>query len=552
MTETITVNVGGSLGFAAAKAQIEAVIEGAVGNVTDARVEAEQSIAALVADADGYRGDAAGSAAAAASSATDAAGSATNAAGQASIATTQAGIATAKAGEAAGSATAASGSASAASTQAAAAASSATAAAGSATNAAVSATAAAGHVTTAAGHATAAGSSATTAANKAAEAAASATAAQAALAGMPATSATQAEADASTVTNKWVAPAVLGTRPLRVAANITVNVAVGDSIQSAIDSLNKYTFEGTALGYIVLAAGVHTLPSTAALTCRHPQAGTGRIVLKGGGATPGALAATDYVGVAATDHATLRGKYSTTLLCPGAGIDLSGLSGGLTIETLYIEGQDPTKHGIVVDGPGRHLRISGAIAVSGFSSAVRAANGAVVATTSSSGRLWTSHSSHCVYTDAATLRAPAFAMYGSQFGLWIGNQSEWTALYNSEVHGCATGVSINKNSTAYAVLSKISQWTGLGLTVTTGAGAEITGSAPVYISDGGSYAVFVDDQSRLSLQTAVDFPATSPAAARTVMANDASRILAATPTGSPIYSPAVGVTGNNGSVIYLR
>lgn len=548
MTETITVNVGGSLGFAVAKAQIEAIIEGAVGNVTDARVDAEQSVAALVAEADGYRDDAAGSAAAAASSATAAAGSATTAAGQAAVATTQAGIATTKAGESAGSATAAAGSYSAASTQAANAAGSAAAAAGSATNSAASATTAAGHVTTAAGHATAAGASATTATTKAGEASASAAAAAASLAAMPATAATQAEADASTLANRWVAPAVLGSRPLRVTASVTVNVAVGDNIQAAIDSLNKYVFEGAAIGKVVLAAGVHTLPSAGGLYSSHPQAASGKIWLQG--AAPAAVAITDFTGDKAADQAMLRAKYPTTVVCPGHGVEITSAGRGLVVDQIHLEqAAGSSQYGLYVTYDDRSLTV-GQVAVSGFHAGAYAAHTGRLRWRSAINKLVAAHCQYSVSMSGGACDVPIMSAYPVVVGASLYNGARWATIVDSVFVGGTYGIYAATGSRICAPVSEIKGYSTGAVSSQRASDVVITsqvaldGPAATYI---GAEAA-TGSTLRLPLGVSVNDANTLGKLIKASGGSDV-KISGSGVVGTPTYSPAPGVSGNTNSVI---
>lgn len=547
MTETITVNVGGSLGFATAKAQIEAAIEGAVGNVTDAQAEAEQSVAALVAEADGYRDDAAGSAAAAASSATAAAESATTAAGQAAAATTQAGIATTKAGEAAGSATAAAGSYSAASTQAANAAGSAAAAAGSATNSAASAATAAGHVTTAAGHATAAAASATTATTKAGEAEASASAAQAALAQMPASRATVAEADAATLNTKWVGPDGLVNRPLRKSASVTINVAVGGDIQAAINSLSAYIFEGAATGDVVLAAGVHTLPSAAGLYCQHPQGSAGRIRLLGTGAITVPVEG-DWSSVKATDQAMLRAKCPTVVVCQGNGVDVSAASStGLYVDKIAFERQGAEGgYGIYGLGAGHDVTI-GTVAASGFTQGVRIMTKARLLGVAAGGvAVLAYNGTNLALSQKAEADTSILGYYPTGSNVTL-DKASWNSNLACQLKGGSSAIVCAAGSEVTGNITFIKDYTFSAINTDSDSRCILTHAVTIESTAAATYAIY-NRKSRVKLHSLTVNDA-NPASARTIYTSGSGRTWTGTVTGTPVYSPALQTLGNDNAYI---
>ena len=318
------------------------------------------------------------------------------------------------------------------------------------------------------------------------------------------------------------------------SSSLTIAVpAQAATIQAALDMLQDTRFEGNAQGIVLVANGTYTL--AAPLTCRHPQ--PGRIVLRA--ATPSTLPVeADYTAVKATDLAMVQTKFKVVVQCPNVGA-LAAADGegiGLIQDIAFVcTGTTGSPVGISV------ARRAGVVldrcAVFGFTINLQAREQAQITVTNSS--LAYSASSGVSLLLGGFIRAStALVLYSGANGI-DANHSEFSSDAGLRVKGSAgTGVALASVSRGL-----VSGNTGPGITLAAACAIEVAAST---VSGGaGQVGLLVSDGSTALLNA---LTAAGDATQRSFTAQRASILTTTgTQTGSPVFLPAQGTTGNSGS-----
>lgn len=324
-----------------------------------------------------------------------------------------------------------------------------------------------------------------------------------------------------------------------VSANVTIAVpGQAATIQAAFNQLLATRFEGSAQGIIVVADGTYAL--TAPLACRHPQ--SGRIVLRA--ATPAILPVeADFTGIKATDEAMLRAKYNVILDCTNVGgwTASDGEAIGLIQDIAFIRtGTTGTPVGIAASRQGGV--VLDRCAVFGFHTNLQARENACAMAI------------NCQLAHATgagvLLQQGGFARVTSSLiatcagrGIEVG-QSQFSSDGGLRVKGAVTGALVltmgSRGTISGANLSGNS-----GVCVQLLVGSTLEAANCTITGGAGQVALSVVDGSSVSLATVT---ASGDATQRTFQAQRGS-VLSTTGAhvGTPVFSPAVGTTGNNGA-----
>ncbi len=321
----------------------------------------------------------------------------------------------------------------------------------------------------------------------------------------------------------------------------TVTIAVPSqaaSIQAALDQLMSIRFEGSALGIVSVANGTYVLASP--LACRHPQ--PGRIVLKAATAATLPVEA-DFTALKATDETMVRAKYKVIVECPNiGGWTAADGEGVATIQDIAFIRTGTTGTPIGVSAARRGGVVLDRCAVFGFTNHVQARDqGSVKAT-------------NCQFAHAS----------GAAVIVQLGGY----AIINSSLVQTAAGNGIEVSHSQFCSESglRIKAATAAGLALTNGSralilGANFTGNtgssvlmvvgskleaASCALSGGtGQAALNALDGCIVNLSAVTT---SGDATQRTFSAQRASVLsTSGAHTGTPVFSPAIGTTGNNGS-----
>lgn len=322
-------------------------------------------------------------------------------------------------------------------------------------------------------------------------------------------------------------------------STVTISVpSQAATIQAALDQLMSIRFEGAAQGIVSVASGTYVLANP--LVCRHPQ--PGRIVVKA--ATVATLPLeTDFTAVKATDEAMIRTKYNVIVECPNmSGWTTTDGEGVATLQDIAFIRTGTTGTPIGVSATRRGAVALDRCALFGFTHHIEAREqGSVKAV-----------NCQCAHASASAVTV--------QLGGF--------ALLNATLIQTAAGNGIDVSQSQFASESglRIKAATAAGLALTNGSRALITGAnftgntgssvslqhgsqleaANCTLSGGtGQVALSALDGSTVNLSAVTT---SGDATQRTVQAQRASLLsTSGTHTGTPVFSPAIGTTGNNGS-----
>lgn len=323
------------------------------------------------------------------------------------------------------------------------------------------------------------------------------------------------------------------------AASVTINVpAQAASIQAALDALNSTRFEGSAQGIIAVAPGAYAL--AAPLVCRHPQ--PGRIVLRAANAATLPVEA-DFTGTKTADEAMVRGKY--TVIVEGANVSAltvaDGEGIGLIQDIAFIRtGTTGTPIGAFAIRRGR--LVMDRCALFGFLNNVQCREGGGATLTNCqlaySANAGISIDQGGEVKASTTLVASSggtgielrLSLFSSDGGLRVKSAAASALSLASGSKAQLASANLSGNAFQSAVLA-----TGCALEAvacTMGGGA---GQAALVVSDGSAAVI-------TTVTVAGD------ATQRSLVAQRGSILATAGPhTGTPVFSPAIGTTGNSGA-----
>ena len=343
--------------------------------------------------------------------------------------------------------------------------------------------------------------------------------------------------------------------------NIDINVAVGESIQAALDELSKYIYLGSAVGRVILGAGTHIL--NAPLKLDHPQ--PGKIIVRGVQNRNATVTRADYTGVKATDLTMLQGKYGTFVECASS-FYITYRLGGLRVEDLLIYAQTgsaaETTYAFLCQQSG-YLSLD-RTAVHGFNNGVWLQYNSFAILQDSDISHSNSTAFNIWYLSNGTSFNSRFA-YGQNRGPYVWQTAILIASSATEVFGYANeGVRVEAGGNAYfngliitgctnypvnatkaaVVYSYNSQYNNNGKYVNITDASYLYTNLDTYNSSAGSLQLYVNTGSKCSLISITN----SQAGGIFQVFNDSTGVEAGTHTGTPVFSPTVGTVGNNGSV----
>ncbi|MEQ1694541.1 MAG: DUF2793 domain-containing protein [Hyphomicrobiaceae bacterium] len=321
----------------------------------------------------------------------------------------------------------------------------------------------------------------------------------------------------------------------------TVTIAVPSqaaTIQAALDQLMSLRFEGSAQGIVLVANGTYVLASP--LSCRHPQ--SARIAVKAATAATLPLEA-DFTAVKATDEAMVRAKYKVIVECPNmSGWTAADGEGVAAVQDMAFIRTGTTGTPVGVSATRRGAVVLDRCALFGFTRHVEAREqGSVRAT-------------NCQFAHAGA----------SAVSVQLGGY----AVLNATLIQTAAGNGIEVGHSQFCSESglRIKAAAAAGLALTNGSralisGATLTGNAGSAVSmqhgskleaascalSGGTGQVALNalDGCAINLSAVT---ASGDATQRTFQAQRASVLsTSGSHTGTPVFSPAAGTTGNNGS-----
>ena len=340
---------------------------------------------------------------------------------------------------------------------------------------------------------------------------------------------------AATGKASFPAGGVVTTTPSTVIISVPGQAA---TIQAALDQLMNMRFEGSALGIVSVANGTYVL--TSPLACRHPQAG--RIIVKA--ATAAALPLeSDFTAVKATDEAMIRAKYKVIVECPNiGGWAAADGEGAATIQDLAFIRTGTTGTPIAVSATRRGGLVLDRCALFGFTNHIQAREQGSVKGTNcqlahASGAAvivqlggYAAITSSLVQTAAGNGIDISHSQFCSESGLRIKGASAAALSLVNGSRGLIFGANLTGN-------------TGSSVSMQVGSKLEAASCA---ISGGAGQAALTASDGSIAYLNAVT--ASGDATQRTFSAVRASIIsTGGTHTGTPVFSPAVGTTGNNGS-----
>lgn len=321
----------------------------------------------------------------------------------------------------------------------------------------------------------------------------------------------------------------------------TVTIAVPSqaaTIQAALDQLMSIRFEGAALGIVSVANGTYVLPSP--LSCRHPQ--PGRIVVKA------AIAATlpveaDFTAVKATDETMVRTKYKVILECPNiGGWTAADGEGVATIQDIAFIRTGTTGTPIGVAATRRGGVVLDRCAVFGFTNHIKVREqGSVTAT-----NCQLAHASGA----AVTVQLGGYALINTSLvqtaagnGIDV-NHSQFCSETGLRIKAAtAAGLALANGSRALISTANLTGNTGPSVSML--AGCKLEAAACALSGGAGQPALSAQDASMVNLASVT---ASGDATQRSFTVQRASVLsTSGTHTGTPVFSPAIGTTGNNGS-----
>ena len=309
------------------------------------------------------------------------------------------------------------------------------------------------------------------------------------------------------------------------------------SIQAALDQLMSIRFEGSAQGIVSVANGTYVLASP--LVCRHPQAG--RIVVKAATAATLPVEA-DFTAVKATDETMVRAKYKVIVECPNIGgwtaADGEGIA---TLQDIAFVRTGTTGTPIGVSATRRGGVVLDRCAVFGFTNHVQAREqGNVKATNCQFAHA--SGAAVIVQLGGYAIISSSLVQTAAGNGIDV-SHSQFCSETGLRIKAAAAGLALANGSRALIAGANLTGNAGSSVLLLVGCKLEAASCA---LSGGtGQAALNALDGSVVSL-TAVT--ASGDATQRTFTAQRASVLsTAGTHTGTPVFSPAAGTTGNNGS-----
>ena len=323
------------------------------------------------------------------------------------------------------------------------------------------------------------------------------------------------------------------------AASVTINVpAQAATIQAAFDVLNSTRFEGNAQGTISVAPGTYTL--VAPLVCRHPQ--PGRLVLRAANSAVLPVE-TDFTGTKATDEAMVRAKY--TVIVEGANVSALTVSDGEGIGLI----QDIAfvRTGTTGSPLGAYAARKGSLvmdrcALFGFSNNVQSREGGQVTLTNC--QLAYSAGAGILLQQAGTAKVGASLVASSGANGIDANLSQFSSDSGLRVKGSAgVGLILASGSRAQLASANLLGNTGQSIALVTGSALD---AASCTLGGGtGQVSLLVTDGSSAIVSSAT---VAGDVTQRTMLAQRASMLAGAgVHTGPPVFSPAVGTTGNSGA-----
>lgn len=314
--------------------------------------------------------------------------------------------------------------------------------------------------------------------------------------------------DRSTGVPRFPAGGVVATTSTTVTVRVPEDVS---TIQAALDALLAYRFIGTAQGIVDIAPGTYTLSS--ALRCRHPQSFA--VLIKG--RTAATLPTkSSFSGTKSADEAVLRSRWPVAIECPGLRlITVDPACSGLTMQDILAVQPSGSLPAIEVRNTAV-LNLS-RVALHGFSVGVNIASGGFLI---DSNCVYTWAGSHSILASAADVRSnAALSMRPATSHAYAeaGARVDLTGLV-----GVGSIIGVQLYTTTYKVFApELSNASGYAFLATSG-------------SAGLAYNIAV----------------IGSGAAQNVLVTNMSFMQQVGPhTGSPVFSPAIGATGNNQSLV---
>lgn len=370
------------------------------------------------------------------------------------------------------------------------------------------------------------------------------------------------QANQTAITNQQNAIDLINLEKVSVtASNITINVAVGESIQTALDKLQSYIYLGQAVGTVLLASGIHILNS--ALNIQHPQ--NGKIKIKAATPRSATVSKTEYSGTSTTDLVLLQSKFPVQIECSSSFYSPTG-RGDLTVEDILIyakAGTAATSSNCFLIQDSSYLNLL-RTAIHGFSTAVyvqyssfaRLVDCDLTHTSSNTINTW-----YLGNVSAFTCRLS----YAATRAVSIWQTSIFIGSSTTEIFGTSNeGVRAEAGGNAYLNGLIIDSCAGIPLNISKGSTVysynsqfNLNGNY-VSVTDG-SY--FYSDNNIFNRQSGVVQLYLNAGATCTLsrannqltggifqVNNDSAAVETGTHVGSPVFSPTVGTVGNNGAV----
>ena len=301
------------------------------------------------------------------------------------------------------------------------------------------------------------------------------------------------------------------------------------TIQDALDATLAYRFAGAAKGIVRVADGNYTISSP--LRVSHPQPGAIQLVAANAGVFP---AEDDFTGDKVSDEASLRSKYNVVVECISHGMEFAAGQGIGLIRWIAFMGDGDS--GILSYDGGFNARIDN-VSFLGFDYGINIISGNIFCQ-----NICAIHSiKNGIHAEKSNASIHGGIInYNSNTGIIISQSI--ALLWNVSIsNNGRSGVECGNSSSMRIGYGNINNNGGHG--VYTNNSSSTNAQEPV-VENNAWYAFETTMASSLALQ---NVKVGGGAGSRTIRSYDMSITKDINTTGSPIFSPAKGTTGNFGS-----